>query len=184
AGECDLVVKGESNHGEKGYLYDVAADRFIGNRRSDAPLSDANLRQRALQDGGELTYTCVPPGSGVRIGIDRNEDGVLDGDEEDRGGAFLSYGSFLLRGRRRRDVVLLLPLSPLTLAVGPHPVHEAASRPLVDDHLAGVATLQAAPGLRGLPTQGVGLRPRPWAKVSRPVGPDANLARSEASKTA
>ncbi|MFY9825199.1 MAG: hypothetical protein WAM82_27725, partial [Thermoanaerobaculia bacterium] len=85
AGECDLVVKGESNHGEKGYLYDVAADRFIGNRRSDAPLSDANLRLRAFQDGGELTYTCTPPGSGVRIGIDRDEDGVLDGDEEDRG---------------------------------------------------------------------------------------------------
>src|SRR5262249_31792284 len=27
AGECDLVVKGGDNHGEKGYLYDVAADR-------------------------------------------------------------------------------------------------------------------------------------------------------------
>jgi len=85
AGECDLVAKGESDHGEKGYLYDVAADRFIGNRRRDAPLSDANLRLRAFQDGGELTYTCTPPGSGVRIGIDRDEDGILDGDEEDAG---------------------------------------------------------------------------------------------------
>ena len=28
-----------------------------------------------------LTFTCVPPGSGVRMGIDRDEDGVLDGDE-------------------------------------------------------------------------------------------------------
>jgi len=35
--------------------------------------------------GGELTYTCTPPGSGVRAGIDRDEDGVLDGDEEDAG---------------------------------------------------------------------------------------------------
>ena len=77
------MAKGESDHGEKGYLYDVASDRFLGNRRSDAPISDANLRLRAFQDGGELTYTCTPPGSGVRIGIDRNEDGVLDGDEED-----------------------------------------------------------------------------------------------------
>src|SRR5436305_2563470 len=85
AGECDLVVKGGSDHGEKGYLYDVDADRFIGNRRRDAPISDASLRLRALQDGGELTYTCTPPGSGVRIGIDRDEDGVLDGDEEDAG---------------------------------------------------------------------------------------------------
>jgi hypothetical protein len=28
-----------------------------------------------------LTYTCTPPGSGQRIGIDRDLDGVLDGDE-------------------------------------------------------------------------------------------------------
>src|SRR6185295_3168032 len=83
AGECDLVVKGGSNQGEKGYLYDVGSNRFIGNRRNDAPLSDASLRQRALQKGNELTYTCTPPGSGVRAGIDRDEDGVLDGDEAD-----------------------------------------------------------------------------------------------------
>jgi len=35
----------------------------------------------ARRPGGELTYTCVPPGSGVRIGLDRDEDGFLDGDE-------------------------------------------------------------------------------------------------------
>jgi hypothetical protein len=85
AGECDLVAKSGSNHGENGYLYDVASNRFVGNRSSDTPLSDAGLRQRALQKDGELTYTCTPPGSGVRIGIDRDEDGVLDGDEEDHG---------------------------------------------------------------------------------------------------
>jgi DNA-binding beta-propeller fold protein YncE len=81
AGECDLVVKSGGNQGEKGYLYDVPSGLFRGNRSSDAPLSDAALRQRAQQKGGELTYTCTPPGSGVRIGIDRDEDGVLDGDE-------------------------------------------------------------------------------------------------------
>jgi len=84
AGECDLVVKGgddHGGHGEKGYLYDVAANKFIGDRLHDTPLTDAALRQRAAQKDGELTYTCTPPGSGVRIGIDRDEDGVLDGDE-------------------------------------------------------------------------------------------------------
>jgi DNA-binding beta-propeller fold protein YncE len=85
AGECDLVAKSGGDHGEKGYLYDVDSGLFIGNRRCDAPLSDVSLRLRALQDGGELTYTCTPPGSGVRIGIDRDEDGFLDGDEEDAG---------------------------------------------------------------------------------------------------
>jgi hypothetical protein len=32
-----------------------------------------------------VTYTCAPPGSGERIGIDRDEDGYLDGDELDAG---------------------------------------------------------------------------------------------------
>ncbi len=86
AGECDLVVKGGGDHGEKGYLYDVASGLFRGNRRRDAPVSDASLRQSAAQRGGELTYTCAPPGSGVRIGLDRNEDGILDGDEDDDAG--------------------------------------------------------------------------------------------------
>jgi len=85
AGECDLVVKSGSDHGERGYLYDAAANRFVGNRQSDAPLSDASLRQRAAQKDGELTYTCTPPGSGLRVGIDRDGDGILDGDEEDAG---------------------------------------------------------------------------------------------------
>src|SRR5690606_24610929 len=34
---------------------------------------------------GPLTYTCMPPGSGARAGIDRDEDGYLDRDELDAG---------------------------------------------------------------------------------------------------
>jgi hypothetical protein len=30
-----------------------------------------------------VTFTCVPPGSGERIGVDRDGDGVWDGDERD-----------------------------------------------------------------------------------------------------
>jgi len=43
--------------------------------------TDAALRALALTPGQELTYTCVPPGSGDRAGIDRDEDGVFDLDE-------------------------------------------------------------------------------------------------------
>jgi hypothetical protein len=86
AGEYDLVVKSGSNQGERGYLYGAGSGLFIGNRSSDALVSDANLRQRALQKDGELTYTCTPPSSGVRIGIDRDEEGILDGDEKDAAG--------------------------------------------------------------------------------------------------
>jgi hypothetical protein len=105
AGECDLVVKSGSSQGEKGYLFDVASGLFVGNRRRDAPLSDASLRQRALQKGGELTYTCTPPGSGIRAGIDRDEDGVLDGDEVDAGSDPANPTRTVvatLAGRRRR----------------------------------------------------------------------------------
>jgi hypothetical protein len=30
-----------------------------------------------------VTFTCVPPGSGERIGVDRDGDGAWDGDERD-----------------------------------------------------------------------------------------------------
>ena len=33
--------------------------------------------------GRAVTYTCVPPGSGERIGVDRDGDGFWDGDERD-----------------------------------------------------------------------------------------------------
>ena len=34
-----------------------------------------------LQTLAPVTYTCVPPGSGERIGVDRDGDGSWDGDE-------------------------------------------------------------------------------------------------------
>src|SRR6185312_163049 len=40
----------------------------------------------------------------------------------------------------------------------------------------GLATLQAAPHCH-LSTQGIGLRPLPWAPFSRPVGPDGPATR-------
>ena len=32
-----------------------------------------------------MTYTCVPPGEGVRLGLDRDGDGIFDRDELDAG---------------------------------------------------------------------------------------------------
>ena len=50
-------------------------------RRSRTPA----LRALADVPDQELTYTCVPFGSGVRMGIDRDEDTYLDRDEIDAG---------------------------------------------------------------------------------------------------
>jgi hypothetical protein len=81
AGDCEVVVKGTLAGEPRGWLR--SGTSFIGDRVSDAALSDVGLR--ALAATTDLTYTCVPPGSGLRIGIDRDRDGALDGDELDGG---------------------------------------------------------------------------------------------------
>ena len=84
AGECDLVVKG-TVAGEPRGAYRTAAGTFQTDRAAQAPVSDAAIRALAATPGQEATYTCVPPGSGVRAGVDRDEDGFFDGDERDAG---------------------------------------------------------------------------------------------------
>jgi hypothetical protein len=83
AGECELVAKSQDGQRELGFLYVGGA--FVPNRAAESPLTDAALRERAGRKGLYLTYTCVPLGSGKRIAIDRDEDGVLDGDEDRHG---------------------------------------------------------------------------------------------------
>jgi DNA-binding beta-propeller fold protein YncE len=78
-GECDLVVHGRVLGDMRGYLYQDG--HFIRDRADRPPLPESVLRLLALVPGQELTFTCVPRGSGVRMGIDRDLDGVLDGDE-------------------------------------------------------------------------------------------------------
>ncbi len=82
AGDCDLVAKGVADGAARGWLL-VEGGLFVGDRLTDAPLSDQELRARASAPGQEITYTCVPPGSGARVALDRDEDGFLDGDETD-----------------------------------------------------------------------------------------------------
>ncbi|WP_437309620.1 beta-propeller fold lactonase family protein [Sorangium sp. So ce388] len=84
AGDCDLVVKGWFHGEELGFLY-TGGGRFEADRACEPWRSGAELRLLARGRRGELTYTCVPPGSGERIGIDRDGDGFRDGDERDAG---------------------------------------------------------------------------------------------------
>jgi DNA-binding beta-propeller fold protein YncE len=81
AGDCDLVAKAFTGGVQRGYLYD-AAGHFLSDRAGDGPLADATLRSIGTSNAiSSVTYTCVPPGSGRRIGIDRDLDGILDGDD-------------------------------------------------------------------------------------------------------
>jgi DNA-binding beta-propeller fold protein YncE len=79
AGECDLVVQGLFGGRVAGALYDPAAVRFIPDTASGAALTDAALL--SLSAISPLTFTAVPPQSGYRIALDRNLNGVLNGDE-------------------------------------------------------------------------------------------------------
>jgi len=77
-GECDIVAK---RHG-RGFVYQSGL--FLPDSIWDSPVTVSQLARLAASAEGEVTLTCVPPGSGVRIGIDRDEDGILDEDERRR----------------------------------------------------------------------------------------------------
>jgi len=85
ARECDLVVKGVVGGQARGYRLDADSGMFLSDRAAELPLSDAALRALAGDPQQALTYTCTPPGSGLRAGVDRDEDGFLDRDELDAG---------------------------------------------------------------------------------------------------
>lgn len=76
ADECQVMAF-ESKQGE-GYLYNGSV--FLRDKANKPALTDAQLR--ALVDHNtSVTYTCVPKGNGVRLALDRDLNGVLNGDE-------------------------------------------------------------------------------------------------------
>jgi hypothetical protein len=82
ARECDLTVKGTVAGEARGW-YLTTGGTFRSDRASEPLLSDASLRALAATAGQDLTYTCVPPGSAERLGVDRDDDGFFDRDEID-----------------------------------------------------------------------------------------------------
>ena len=80
ANECDLVAKNRLG----GFLY-VGNGKFRSSRHRAQIITDARLRLTASQlSDAEITYTCTPPGSGVRISLDRDDDEVHEGKDRDR----------------------------------------------------------------------------------------------------
>jgi DNA-binding beta-propeller fold protein YncE len=70
ANECDLVVKGRVEGQAAGFLYSISDRTFVRRRSGDLPRTDSDLRALASSPGNELTFTCVPPGAGLRIAED------------------------------------------------------------------------------------------------------------------
>jgi DNA-binding beta-propeller fold protein YncE/cytochrome c peroxidase len=84
AQECDLVAKACLNESTHGFVYENGT--FRPDSSAAASLTLAQLKTALASDAEDnpldtVTFTCVPPGSGYRIGIDRDADGIADGDE-------------------------------------------------------------------------------------------------------
>src|SRR6185503_2754920 len=84
AGECDLVMHGVFA-GEPRGAYRLANGMIRSDRIGDPLTTEAVVRAGASTPGQEVTYSCAPPGSGQRLGVDRDQDGFFDRDELDAG---------------------------------------------------------------------------------------------------
>jgi DNA-binding beta-propeller fold protein YncE len=80
ATNLELVVKGTIDGQRRGLLYRPASNDYRSDKTGVGPFTRAQLQAKVLA-GDSLTIMGVAPGTGVRIGIDRDLDGVLDGDE-------------------------------------------------------------------------------------------------------
>jgi YVTN family beta-propeller protein len=83
ASRVELIVKGMKDGLHRGWFYDRARDLFQSDRQQESLSPDALLALAGL--GTELTFTVVPLGCGIRLGIDRDFDGLFDRDEIDTG---------------------------------------------------------------------------------------------------
>jgi cytochrome c peroxidase len=79
AGNCDVIAKGLVGGTPTGWVY-VGGGQWQQDVAAAPTISSVALRGFATV-GHALTVTGVPPGSGIRMGIDRDRDGFDDGDE-------------------------------------------------------------------------------------------------------
>jgi DNA-binding beta-propeller fold protein YncE len=84
AGDCELTAKGTVGGLARGWVY-VGGNAFQPDRNAEPTISVTDLRTLAATPGQEITFTCTALGTGVRIGVDRDEDGVYDRRELDCG---------------------------------------------------------------------------------------------------
>ncbi len=106
----DLIAKGSQGGSARGWFYDRSAGVFQSDRRNET-LSAEGLIDLAGA-GSETTFTLVARGTGQRLGIDRDSDGMYDGDELDTGTnpadpqSNLRFESIILGGPSNGELLL------------------------------------------------------------------------------
>ena len=83
ATECDLTAHATIDGEARGWVRKCDGS-FQSDRKDDVPLQLEELLAFS-ERGASITFTCQPPGSGVRAGVDRDLDGALNRDELDEG---------------------------------------------------------------------------------------------------
>src|SRR4029077_8407952 len=71
----DLIVKGVVDGRRQGFLFVTASNLYRADKVLAPPLTRAALVTKVLA-GGTISVMGVPPGTGTRLGIDRNANGV------------------------------------------------------------------------------------------------------------
>ena len=89
AGNIDLIAKGTIDGRRHGLLFQPASNTYSSDKTGLGPFSLAQLKTK-IQAGDTLTLLGVPPGSGTRMGIDRDLNGIFDGD----GPPFTAYSDW------------------------------------------------------------------------------------------
>jgi len=79
ATKINLIVKGTIDGKRRGLLYQPGTNNYKTDKTGLGPFTQTQL-QAKIQAGDTLTVIGVSPGSGARMGIDRDLNGELDGD--------------------------------------------------------------------------------------------------------
>jgi hypothetical protein len=79
AGDADVVLEGTLLGQLHGLVLDVPSGAYLVDDPALGPFTWSQLRALALAGDAEFVAMGVPLGSGTRSGLDRDEDGLLDG---------------------------------------------------------------------------------------------------------
>lgn len=82
AKQCELVASFVLVGRQRMFLFDPSINAFRQDTANGKNIPEQNMRLLAREPGREVTYTCVPYGSGVRTALDRDQDGILNADDQ------------------------------------------------------------------------------------------------------
>lgn len=127
---CDLVVRLLENGARQGFVYRPATNDYLSDQSGLGPFTRAALEAK-IAGGAIATLMGAPRGSGQRLGVDRDGDGITDSDEplpllhlSFAGGAPklewpVEHAAFVLEFTETLDPAVWQPLTEPRIPAGP-----------------------------------------------------------------